>query len=369
MGCIISINVFESNKELAMSYQDGWAAMNLEMPGRVPHTEYSVEGHWEVVKRVTGIDVGPHSPAEEQAKASFALMRAWNFDFRWNTFVGGDTYSKLKTDMGHAVYAAGGVDRRDSIYCPFKEPEEVLDFDFFQTYGPIDQAEWKAKFEANYRWQCQQTPDQVNMTGIYVTLVSGFIDIFGWDMLLLAAGTDPVAFGETANRYTAYIQQYFDAMAAADVPVVMVHDDMVWTSGAIFAPKWYRQYVFPNYKKLFTPLRDSGKKIMFTSDGDYTKFIDDIAACGVHGFVMEPMTDMAYIAEKYGQTHVFIGNADTRILLNGSRAEIRTEVERCMAIGKSCPGFFLAVGNHIPSNTPVENVLYYEQVYEELSKR
>jgi uroporphyrinogen-III decarboxylase len=84
---------------------------------------------------------------------------------------------------------------------------------------------------------------------------------------------------------------------------------------------------------------------------------------------MEPMTDMAYIAEKYGQTHVFIGNADTRILLNGSRAEIRTEVERCMAIGKSCPGFFLAVGNHIPSNTPVENVLYYEQVYEELSKR
>jgi len=29
----------------------------------------------------------------------------------------------------------------------------------------------------------------------------------------------------------------------------------------------------------------------------------------------------------------------------------------------------MAVGNHIPPNTPVEKALYYNQVYEELSKR
>jgi uroporphyrinogen-III decarboxylase len=78
---------------------------------------------------------------------------------------------------------------------------------------------------------------------------------------------------------------------------------------------------------------------------------------------------MEYIAERYGNTHVFIGNADTRILLNGDRPSIRAEVERCMAIGKKCPGFFMAVGNHIPANTPVENVIYYQEVYEELSRR
>ena len=32
-------------------------------------------------------------------------------------------------------------------------------------------------------------------------------------------------------------------------------------------------------------------------------------------------------------------------------------------------GFFMAVGNHIPANTPVENALYYNEVYEELSRR
>jgi putative endopeptidase len=38
-------------------------------------------------------------------------------------------------------------------------------------------------------------------------------------------------------------------------------------------------------------------------------------------------------------------------------------------LGKQYPGFFMAVGNHIPSNTPVESCLYYNEIYEKLSKR
>jgi uroporphyrinogen-III decarboxylase len=188
-------------------------------------------------------------------------------------------------------------------------------------------------------------------------------------MLLMAAGTDARAFGEVANRYASWIKQHFDALADADVPVVMIHDDIVWSEGAFIHPDWYRTFIFPNYKTLFAPVVDSGKRVLYTSDANYTMFIDDIAACGVHGFVMEPMTDMAYIAEKYGKTHVFIGNVDTRALLSNDKPAIRAEVERCMAIGKSCPGFFLAVGNHIPANTPVEAALYYNEVYEELGRR
>ncbi len=352
-----------------MSFSDGWAAIHLETPPRVPHTEYSIERHWDLVSRVTGYQVNAHSPSELQTRASFALMNAWNFDFRWATLLGGELFSAKKTDMGHAEYEQDGVDRRDTVYCPFKTPEEVLAFDFLDTYGPVDRAWWKSRFEADYLNRCHETPDMVNMTGIYVTLVSGFIDIFGWNMLLLAAGTDPEAFGQLANRYSNYIQAYFDALAEAEVPVVMIHDDMVWSSGPFISPAWYRKYVFPNYRQMFSPLIDSGKKIIFTSDGDYSLFIDDLAGCGIHGFVMEPFTDMAYIAEKYGKTHAFIGNADTRILLNGTQNDIRNEVARCMRIGKPFPGFFLAVGNHIPANTPVENVLFYQELYEEMSVR
>ena len=352
-----------------MPYDDGWAAIHLEMPRRVPRTEYSAESHWPLITAVTGIAVDEHSPAELRGEAGRALRKAWSYDFAWGTLIGRGEFGDLRTDMGHAEYAAGGVDRRDTISCPFSDPEEVLSFDPWEAYGEKDQAELTRRFETSYRNRQATLPDEVVTTGIYTTLISGFIDIFGWDMLLLAAGIDPKRFGDLANRYATWIQQYFDALAAADVPVVMIHDDMVWTSGAFIHPDWYRAYVFPNFRNYFAPLLAAGKKIAFTADGNYTEFIDDLVDVGVSGFVLEPMTDMAYIAERYGKTHFFIGNADTRILLFGTKQAIRAEVERCMAIGKGKPGFFLAVGNHIPANTPVDACLYYNEVYLELSRR
>lgn len=352
-----------------MSYEDGWAALNLEMPKRIPRTEYSAEGHWELIQAVTGIQVGVDSPPALQREAGVAFMRAWNYDLFWSTLISRDEFGAVRTDMGHAVYAAGGVDWRDTITHPFTEPEEVLTFDPWETLGAKDQAELSARFEAHYQANRQLHPFGVNMTGVYVTLISGFIDLFGWEMLLLAAGADPVRFGQLANRYASWIQQYFDALAASTVPVVMMHDDIVWSAGPIFRPAWYRQYVFPNYKKYLAPLLESGKRVLFCSDGNFTPFIDDLVGAGVHGFVFEPLTDLNYMVSKYGQSHVIIGNVDTRALLLGPKEKIRAEVERCMALGRACPGYFMAVGNHIPPNTPVAHALYYNQVYEELSER
>jgi hypothetical protein len=352
-----------------MSYEDGWAAINLEMPRRIPRTEYSATMHWDLIQAVTGKTVSLESSEENQAQAARDFMRRWNYDFFWSTLIGHEAFGSFGTDMGHAEYAAGGVDRRDTITCPFNDPEEVLSFDFWEKLGEIDTAALTKRFEAHYRANCQDHSFGVNMTGVYITLISGFIGLFGWDMLLLAAGTDIKRFGLLADRYAVWMQVYFDALAAAEVPVVMVHDDIVWSAGAIFRPAWYRQHVFPNYRKYFAPLLDSGKKIMFCSDGNFTEFIDDIAATGVHGFVFEPLTSLEVMVQKYGKTHVIIGNAETRVLLSGTRPQIRAEVERCLALGRDCPGYFLAVGNHIPPNTPVENAIYYNQVYEELCWR
>ena len=52
-----------------MSYTDGMVALNLEMPDRVPRTEYSVEGHWDLIKTVTGIDVSINSSSEVKFNA------------------------------------------------------------------------------------------------------------------------------------------------------------------------------------------------------------------------------------------------------------------------------------------------------------
>ena len=352
-----------------MSFQDAWDALHLRMPSRIPRTEYSASGHWPLIQAVTGIPVRFDSAEPVKREAAMAFERAWDFGLTWNTLTYNEVFQGRCTRMGHAVYADGGVDYDTRQFCPFADENEVYALDLYAEYGAIDLAAETQRYNQNYAAVCAAHPDQVNMTGIYVTMVSGLIELLGWDLLLTALGEDFDAFCAFTDRYAAWIEQYFRALAASDAPVVMIHDDIVWTSGAFAQPEWYRGHIFPAYERLFAPLRQAGKKILYTSDGTYTAFIDDIAACGVDGFVLEPTTDMAYIAERYGQTHAFVGNADCRVLTYGDKPAIRREVERCVGIGRDCPGFFMAVGNHIPANVPVDNALYYNEVFSELRNR
>ena len=352
-----------------MAYKDAMDAINLKMPVKVPRTEASASRHWELVERVTGIPVNHESDEHTQTRASMAFEKAWDFGFAWAVSTHRHIFGNFRTRMGHAVYASGGVDYDPVMYCPFNDVEEALNFDPYKQYGEKNPDILLREFNEHYDKTRRFHPDQVCTTGCYVTMISGFIEIFGWEMLLEAMGTDPDEFGEVANRYAGWIQQYFNAMAKSNAEVLMIHDDIVWTAGPFANLKWYRKYIFPNYEKLFDPLHKAGKKILFTSDGNYTEFIPDIAACGVNGLVMEPTTDMAYVARQYGKTHCFMGNADCRILMFGSKEDIKKEVKRCMDIGKKYPGFFMSVGNHIPPNVPVDNAIYYNQCYEEMAYR
>jgi uroporphyrinogen-III decarboxylase len=352
-----------------MAYSDGWAAVNLERPKRIPRVEFDASWHWDLVARVTGRPVRHDSPEPLRREASRAFIRAWNYDLFPGTMLHVPEIQAVRTQMGHAVYAQGNTDYVPEQHEAFADPEAALRLDPWEAFGKKDQRELVARFEKHYADACAENPDLVNTTGTYITLLTGLIYAYGWDMLLTCAGLDPDALGAVLNRYREWMQQYYDALAETSVPVIASHDDIVWTEGAIFHPDWYRTYIFPNLKKLYAPLIAAGKKVLFLSDGDYTEFVDDLVGCGVHGFFMEPLTDMRTVAEKYGKTHFFIGNADTRILLRGKREEIRAEVERCIAIGRDCPGFFLGVTNMIAPNTPVESALYYNECYEALSKR
>jgi len=353
-----------------VTYEHGWAAINLERPARIPHFEPSAASyHWDLVKAVTGIDVDVDSPEDVRSRASREFVKAWNYDLFFGIAVGHDVLEAKATSMGHAEYAKNGSDFYPELFCPFETPEQGLALDFPETYGVHDHAELVRRFNDQYRSQCEAYPTVVNTTGIYTTLLSGMICIFGWEMLLTMAGVDPAGFGELCNRYAAWNQQFYDAVAECDAPVLYCHDDMVWTEGAFLHPDWYRTYVFPNIKKMWAPAVEAGKKIIFICDGDYTQFAKDVADCGCAGFWFECFTDLKYMVETFGQTHVLVGNGDCRPLTFGTKADVRAEVERCITLGKDCPGYFMCISGHIPPNVPVENALYYYDVYSELSRR
>lgn len=342
-----------------MSYEIGMRVLNLEPTDRVGRTEYCF--HWPVIRRVTGLDPASSDPAEAQ-RAQRKFWEWAEYDLIWSTHDGPKAWEELgrTTDMGHSEYAENGVDVRQPRACPFKSVEEALNFDAAAEYGGFDVGERSAFFERAYRDAQASLPSLVYPGGYYKTIVSGCIQTFGWEMFLEAVGVDAERFGEyVLEGFFQLTLANVRAWAKTGIKAFIQHDDMVWTSGAIFKPDWYRRYIFPRYKRLWEVLHEAGVRVLFCSDGDFTEFVDDVAAAGADGFIFEPLTSLEYVVERYGRTHVMVGNADCRVLTFGDRAAVKAEVERCMRVGKPCPGFVMAVGNHIPVNIPMDNVLYY----------
>lgn len=333
-----------------MSWERGWKALHLEMPDTIPHTEYC--SHPKLVQAVTGSD-----PCEDPS-AWQRFYELTNYDLLWSTD-DGPAWQGRTTSMGHAVFQEGGTDFDANVYCPFGSPEEVLSFDPTAEYGVPDVAERAAYFEE--RWKAAQAahPTLVYTAGYYKTLFSACIHAFGWEMFLSSAPLDYERFDRVLEGFFQISMANYQAWARTSAPVFICHDDIVWTSGPVFYPQWYRKYVFPRYRRLWSVLKEAGKIVLFCSDGNFTEFVDDLAEAGADGFIFEPLTSLELITARYGKTKVIIGNVDTRILTFGAREDVYREVKRCYDLGRDCPGFFHAVGNHIPHNVPVDNALYY----------
>ena len=343
-----------------MSYDRGWRAIHLDMPEQIPHTEYI--SHRQFIMKVTGFD--PENP-DEGGKAGPALAKALDFDFIWSNY--GRDWGTPRTDMGRAKYYETETPWHSSY--PFKTEEEVLSFDPLAAAKIPSMEELTA--DVRRAWEDGQAayPDAVFPGGFYNTVFTWCILTFGWELFMTAAMDDPERFERILDGFTEISAMVVEAHIRAKVPIFLCHDDIVWAAGPSFSPAWMRRYVFPRHQRLWKPLREAGIKVLFCSDGNFDAFVDDLAEAGAEGFIFEPLTDLRYVVERYGKTHVIIGNIDSRILQMKGPAEIRAEVRRCADLGRDCPGYFFAVGNHIPYTVPISNIECYLDAIKEYGRR
>lgn len=337
-----------------MSKQIGLDTINLKSTPRLGHTEYSADFP-SLVEAVTGPLIG--DPEKDRKR----FYDAWDYDLYFAINDGPEPWEKRgrTSDMGHAEYAEGGVDKRETNYCPFSNVEEVLEFDAVKEYGLPDFDELVTFYENFYQDFQSRFDQQVFTGGYYKTIISGAIQTFGWDMLLMGA-SDSERFSKVLTSFGELTLHHIKAWAETSIEVFIQHDDIVWTEGPFMNPAIYREVIFPMYKKFWTELHNKGKKVLFCSDGNYEMFMDDIADAGAEGFIFEPCNSFENISKKYGQSHCLVGSCvDCRTLTFSDKDSIQKEIDTTLKHAKNCKGLFFAVGNHIPSNVPVENAMHY----------
>jgi len=370
-----------------LSHERVKAAFKGEMPDVIPL--YLTINHPDFVRDATGVD-----PYEHPLISSRRLIE--RFDIDLGSFPLSDEPQKPPTERQQddtVQTEDGGYRSRYSpetqwyLKTPFKSVEEVLNFDTDPFGKDSEKALYPNYALKNYRWLYEDWTERIKQenetvrkvgevyndrltcgAGFYTTLFMWPIMIFGWELFLEAGGLYPDQMGALLGRFAEITRKYCEFVSLTDQEFFSPHDDIAIASGPVFNPKWYRKYIFPRYEYIFEPVKKSGKPIIFISDGNYTEFLDDLAAV-TDGFLFEPLTDLEQAVRKWGKKKVIIGNVDSRILRSGKKEEIFKEVKRCTDLGRDCPGYFISCTNHITYEIPLENVYAYFDACEKLRKR
>lgn len=357
-------------------------ALKCEMPDILPHQMWL--NHPEFISDCTGIDY-----YERPADASRRFHEIWDVDNGGPGCVDNTPLKRpesgKKKDGGTTTDEGFNTVWHDNM--PFSSPEELWAFDPDPWGKDADKA-WDPQFAVkNFKW-CFE-PDTwpgkrkqedeswgplekffpgkfTDARGFYCTCFMWGICVFGWDVFLMALAMDPEKTGETIQRISEITVKMYEYFAGCEnAAFVCPHDDVCITSGPVTSPGWYSTYIWPQYERIFAPVKKSGKPVVLTADGNLSVLAPDIAP-HVDGFIFESSTPADFMFENFGHNKCLIGGIDVRIMTFGSEKDVESHVKEVINKGKKCPGYVIACADSIPPNVPLKNVYaYFETVEKE----
>ena len=362
-----------------MSRQRALKAVRLEATDRIPHWEFLSNPDFELA--ITGID-----PYQHPQQSMLRMIEALDLDMAsvplTDEPIPPVPEDGLDADRHRVARWGTSVTWRWDWGKRFTTVEEVLAYeplmhlDLSQAAIPeardysVPVEALAALFQDNLDRSQALLGERAlsDVPGWYNTFFMWPLLTFGWELFLTAATQHAEEMARIMADFGQISLKAFTAWSRVGPPLVVSHDDICYTRGPTFSPKWLRQNVYPWYERLWQPLHERGVKVLFMSDGNVNQVADDVFACGADGIMGEPHTDLAWIAGRHPDK-ILLGNIDSRILAGGDKEAIYAEVERCTRFGRDCPGYFYSVTNHIPYTVPVDAVRHYFEACEKLGRR
>jgi hypothetical protein len=337
-------------------------AINLEETDRIPSVE--ILDHPEYIRKVSGIDPFEF-PLEATAEAVRQLDIDWVIDLPDRSLRFDTDESAKDLGGGRKVTEWGVAGSAWDEAVDFHSPEDVL------AYRPLEDTtarvhvvtrEYQEERMTSARAHRKVVGDSALLSGLYYTTLFQYgIMGFGWEHFLVAAALEPETYSTILEQFADISERNLKEWVKDDCPVFLFHDDIAMTRGLVFPKEWYLKEILPRYDRILEPVRDSGKKMIFVSDGYYMDLIDELMALGIDGVLIDNSNDLESILTRYGKDKVVIGNVNTLTLTTGTHDEISAEIRRCGDIGRDYPGFFFRAAGDLPHNIPVENMeLYFD---------
>ncbi len=205
-----------------------------------------------------------------------------------------------------------------------------------------DVADWKEKVVFPDLEQIDFTPmkeeaaaftDRESRMLQYVSL-NGIFErthiLMGFENALCQVIMDPEAYGEFLAAIADHKIKLFEKVYEICQPDILVyHDDMAIQTGPYFGMDFYKEYIFPQYKRIVDAARNIGYQyVVHHSCGKVDTLIPEWISCGFDGWdSVMACNNLTQVKKEYGDRIVFMPGLDTQRVLGSSQSS-RADIEK-----------------------------------------
>lgn len=226
-----------------------------------------------------------------------------------------------------------------------------------------------------YRFkESKEKVEALHKQGLAVSYFAGSIFETSWymrgmDQLFVDMATEPALAHFLLDRITEIVVASAEHLAAADVDLIILGDDIAMQTGMLMSLEMWREFLKPRLKRIIEAAKKVKPEVLvfYHSDGKVWDAIPELIEVGVD--VLNPIQpdcmDPAAVKREFGKDLSFFGTVSVQETLpKGTPKDVEQEVKlRIETVGKG-GGLLIAPSHVLQPDTPWENIVAFFQAVE-----
>lgn len=220
------------------------------------------------------------------------------------------------------------------------------------------------RFFANIEPEIEKKPDMFRCFQIGFSLYERAWTMRGTENLLMDFLMYPDFVHELFTKIADYNIAQIEKAMEYDIDAIYFGDDWGQQHGLIFGYDTWKEFVYPQLKRMYGFAREHGKYVMIHSCGDVDELFPDLIECGLNcfnPFQPEVMDIYSILPEYRGRLAFHGGLSMQKILPFGTVEEVETESKRLLELGRE-GGYIFSPSHSVESDTSRENILKFIEV-------